>query len=170
MKKILLLCLLSGLATLSAEELQIKSDTFTSDQNKGISTFSGHVKMVKSSDELNASKVTIYTNKKNKPQKFVATGDVSFVLSTKEGTRYRGVAQKVVYIPKIKEYRFYKNVHLTQIGDKKEILGDEVIFKTTEGKAYAKGMKKEPVIMIFDIAEDDNGKNPTDATEHKEVK
>lgn len=155
MKRFILLCLLSGLSTITAEELKIKADTFTSDQNKGISTFSGHVEMVKSSDEFNASKVTIYTDKKNKPQKFVATGDVSFVLSTKEGTRYSGVAQKVIYIPKIKEYRFYKNVHLTQIGDKKEILGDEVIFKTIEGKAYAKGMKKEPVIMIFDIAEDD---------------
>jgi len=168
MKKFILLCLLSGISVISAEELKIKSDTFTSDQNKGISIFSGNVKMVKSSDELNASKVTIFTDKKNKPQKFVATGDVSFVLSTKEGTRYRGVAQKVIYIPEIKEYRFYKDVHLKQIGDKKEILGDEVIFKTIEGKAYAKGMKKEPVIMIFDIPEDDA--NETNSTAKKETK
>jgi len=168
MKKFILLCLLSGISVISAEELKIKSDTFTSDQNKGVSIFSGNVKMVKSSDELNASKVTIFTDKKNKPQKFVATGDVSFVLSTKEGTRYRGVAQKVIYIPEIKEYRFYKDVHLKQIGDKKEILGDEVIFKTIEGKAYAKGMKKEPVIMIFDIAEDDA--NETNSTAKKETK
>jgi len=168
MKKFILLCLLSSISVIGAEELKIKSDTFTSDQNKGVSVFSGNVKMVKSSDELNASKVTIFTDKKNKPQKFVATGDVSFVLSTKEGTRYRGVAQKVIYIPKIKEYRFYKDVHLKQIGDKKEILGDEVIFKTIEGKAYAKGMKKEPVIMIFDIAENDA--NETNSTAKKETK
>jgi len=168
MKKFILLCLLSGISALSAEELKIKSDTFTSDQNKGISIFSGHVKMVKSSDELNASKVTIFTNKKNKPQKFIATGDVSFILATKEGTQYKGVAQKVVYIPKIKEYRFYNAVHLKQIGEKKEIFGDEVIFKTIEGKAYAKGMKKEPVIMIFDIAEDDA--NESNSTAKKETK
>jgi len=167
MKKIILLCLLSTLSALSAEELKIKSDIFTSDQNKGISVFSGNVKMVKSSDELNASKVTIYTDKKNKPLKFIATGDVSFVLSTKEGTKYKGVAQKVIYIPKAKEYRFYKSVHLQQIGDKKEILGDEVIFKTTEGKAYAKGMKKEPVIMIFDIADDTEDTNSTPKKEKK---
>jgi lipopolysaccharide export system protein LptA len=155
MKKFILLCLLGGFVTLSAEELKISSDTFTSDQNKGISVFSGNVKMLKSSDELNASKVTIYTDKKNKPKKFIASGNVSFVLSTQAGTRYRGVAQRVIYIPEIKEYRFYKDVHLVQLGDKKEILGDEVIFKTIEGKAYAKGMKQEPVIMIFDIVEDD---------------
>jgi lipopolysaccharide export system protein LptA len=168
MKKNILLYLLGAFVTvtLSAEELKISSDSFTSDQNKGISVFSGNVKMLKSSDELNASKVTIYTDKKNKPQKFIAVGNVSFVLSTQEGTHYKGVAQKVIYIPKIKEYRFYKDVHLVQLGDKREILGDEVIFKTIEGKAYAKGMKQEPVIMIFDIVENDA--NETSSTTKKE--
>jgi lipopolysaccharide export system protein LptA len=159
MKKILLLCLLEASALLFAQELRIKSDTFSSDQNKGVSIFSGHVNMVKQNDELNASKVVVYTNKENKPQKFVATGAVSFALTTDDGVKYKGVAQKVIYIPKLKEYRFYKNVHLLQIGDKREILGDEVIFKTTEGKAFAKGLKKEPVIMIFDIEDDKQEKN-----------
>ncbi len=138
----------------SAEELKIKANSFTSDQNTGISVFSGNVNMKKTNDELNASKVTIYINKKRKPTKFIAVGDVSFIIVTKEGSKYKGVAQKVIYYPKKKEYYFYENVHLKQLNAKKEIMGDEVVLKTIDGKAYAKGLKKEPVIMIFNIEED----------------
>lgn len=59
------------------------------------------------------------------------------------------MAQKVIYMPNIKEYHFFTDVHLRQIDEKKEIIGEEVILKTIEGTAYAKGAKKEPVIMIL---------------------
>ena len=50
----------------------------------------------------------------------------------------------------IKESSIIKAVFRT--GDeKKEITGDEVVLKTIEGKAYAKGDKSEPVIMIFKL-------------------
>jgi len=140
--------------TAFAEELKIKANSFTSDQNSGISVFQGDVHIKKNKDKLNASKVTIYLNKKKKPTKFVAIGNVSFAITTKDGAKYNGVAGKVIYFPQKKEYYFYENVHLKQLNDKKEIMGDEVVLKTTDGKAYAKGLKKEPVIMIFDIGED----------------
>ncbi|WP_297441255.1 lipopolysaccharide transport periplasmic protein LptA [Sulfurimonas sp.] len=135
----------------SAVELKIQANSFSADENKGISIFRGDVQMKKQNDELNATEVTIYTNKKNKPTKFVAIGNVVFVLETKDGSKYKGSANKVIYMPMIKEYRFYDNVHLQQIDKRKEILGDEVVLSIDNGKAYAKGMKKEPVIMIFDI-------------------
>jgi len=141
-------------SSISAEELKIKSNSFTTDQNTGISVFTGNVHIQKKNDIINAAKVTIYIDKKRKPTKFIALGDVSFRISTKEGSIYKGVAGKVIYYPKKKEYYFYNNVHLQQLNDKKEILGDEVVLKTTDGKAYAKGRKKEPVIMIFDIDEE----------------
>ena len=112
---------------------------------------SGDVNIVKKNDELNASKVTIYVDKEKEPTKFIAVGEVSFVLETKQGEIYKGKAQKVIYLPAKKEYHFYKQVHLVQLGDKKEIIGEEVVLKTVEGKAYAKGVKSEPVIMIFKI-------------------
>jgi len=139
---------------LQAEELRIKADKFSADQNKGISSFKGHVNVIKATDELNASEVTIFTDKNNKPTKFIAKGDVSFIIKTKEGVQYKGVANKVIYMPNKKEYQFFENVHLQQLNEKKEILGDEVILKVNSGKAYAKGVKTEPVIMIFDIPED----------------
>ena len=152
--KTILIAITTLFALVSAEELKIKANSFISDQNTGVSVFTGDVRIKKKNDELNASKVTIFINKKKKPTKFIAVGHVSFVIASKDGSKYKGVAGKAIYYPKKKEYYFYDNVHLKQINENKEILGDEVVLKTTDGKAYAKGLKKEPVIMIFDIDED----------------
>lgn len=140
---------------LSGQELKVVADIFNTDQTRGISVFEGHVNIIKKHDELNASKVTIYADKKNQPTKFIAVGDVAFNIQTKEGAKYKGTSGKVIYLPKKSEYRFYKNVYLKQIDDKKEIQGDEVILNAVNGQAYAKGLSKEPVIMIFNIADDD---------------
>ena len=140
---------------LLAKELKIVADKFSADEIKGISIFTGNVKIKKYHDELNATKVTIYTDKSNKPTKFVAIGDVSFKVETQALAQYKGVAQKVIYLPLKKEYRFYGDVHLKQINERKEILGDEVTLNTIDGKANAKGLKKAPVIMIFDIKDEE---------------
>ena len=152
MKKILILLTIMSLIA-SAEELKIQALSFSADEGKGISIFDGNVSMVKRHDELYASKVTVYTDKENKPIKFVAFGNVSFKIETKTKAKYEGSANKVIFFTKEREYRFYKNVHLKQINEKKEIQGDEVVLSTVTGKAHAKGVEKGPVIMIFDIPE-----------------
>jgi len=144
---------LSVLGVLQAQELQIKAATFNADQKTGISVFEGDVNIIKDSDELNASKVTVYLNQERKPTKFVAEKDVSFFIKTQDGALYSGKAQKVIYLPLKKEYRFYKQVKLKQLDENKEIIGEEVVLESIEGKAYAKGGEKEPIIMIFDLNE-----------------
>ncbi|WP_457746265.1 lipopolysaccharide transport periplasmic protein LptA [Sulfurimonas sp.] len=152
MRYLLILSMIIQAALLS-QELKIQAKSFKADENKGLSVFSGDVNIIKGNDELNASKVIIYTNKENKPTKFIADGNVSFVIETQQGSKYTGEANKVIFFPKKKEYHFFENVHLRQIDEKKEILGDKVVLKISDGKAYAEGIKKEPVIMIFDIAD-----------------
>ena len=151
----LLFILTSMLATLLAQELKITSDLFNADEKQGLSVFSGHVNIIKSNDELNASEVSIYVDKKNNPTKFVAIGNVSFVIQTLAGSKYSGVANKVIYLPNKKEYHFFQDVKLKQIDEKKEIQGDEVVLQILDGKAYAKGIVKKPVIMIFDLKEEE---------------
>jgi len=143
-------------ATLFSQELKVKAKLFNADQKTGVSVFEGDVNIIRGNDELNASMVTIHTNEKQEPTKFIAEGDASFKIKTLEGALYEGKAQKVIYLPIEKEYHFFKEVHLKQINEKKEIIGEEVILKTIEGKAYAKGAEKEPVIMIFNMAQDGN--------------
>ena len=128
---------------LFAQELKVKAKLFTADQKSGISVFEGDVNIVKGVDELNASKVTIHTNANQEPTKFIAEGDSSFYIKTVDGSVYSGKAQKVIYLPKEKEYHFFQSVHLKQINEKKEIIGEEVVLKTTEGKRFLKQQLKE---------------------------
>jgi len=157
MKYIILFTLLLT-SLLNAEDLKIKANSFKADENTGISIFSGNVNIIKKNDELNASEVTVYIDKEKQPTKFVAVGDVSFTIETKQGALYKGQAGRVIYLPNEKEYHFFKDVHLRQINEKKEIIGEEVVLKTTEGKAYAKGIESEPVIMIFNIPDEEEDK------------
>lgn len=150
MKRLALLTLILASSLISGE-LKVKANQFDADEKKGISIFQGDVNIIKNKDELNASTVTIYTNANHEPTKFEAKGDVSFKILTEKGSSYKGTSQEVIYLPQTKEYHFFKNVHLNQIDEKKEIIGEEVVLKIVEGKAYAKGLKSEPVIMIFNM-------------------
>jgi len=153
MKYIILLTLL--LSSVFAKELIVKANSFKADEKAGLSVFKGNVHIIKEHDELNASKLTIFTNKKHEPTKYIALGNVSFTIVTKNGALYEGVAQKVIYKPLTKEYYFYKDVYLKQVNEKKEIIGNEVVLNTIDGKAYAKGEQSGPVIMIFNIPEEE---------------
>ena len=151
--KLILLILIT--MVLTAQELKIKAKSFSSDQKKGIARFKGDVNIIRENDELNASSVVVYTDKDQQPTKFIAEGDVSFFITTQSGAQYKGKAQKTIYLPKTKEYFFYKDVNLMQLGDKKEIIGDEIVLKSIDGKAHAISKSNKPVIMIFDLKEEE---------------
>jgi lipopolysaccharide export system protein LptA len=133
------------------EELKVISDNFKGDQQKGISLFSGNVKVTKGLDELNATKVTIYTDKENKPIKYLAEGEVSFYIVTELNERYKGKSQTAIYLPDQGEYHFYKKVDLIRLDDFRRVKGDKVIVNTVVGNASAESANNEPVIMTFTI-------------------
>jgi len=149
--KLLILLTIFLTPLLMSQELIIKAKEFKTDEKTGITIFKGDVNIIKGVDELNASKITIYINKKREPIKYIANGDVSFFIKTEDEDTYNGSAQEVIYLPLTKEYHFFKNVVLKQLNNEKTIIGEEVVLKTIDGEAYAKGDEKEPVIMIFDI-------------------
>ncbi|MDD5051187.1 MAG: lipopolysaccharide transport periplasmic protein LptA [Sulfuricurvum sp.] len=133
------------------EELKVVSDNFKGDQLKGVSIFTGNVKVEKGSDELNASKVTIFTDKDKKPFKYLAEGDVSFYIVTEQKEKYKGNAQSVIYLPNENEYQFYKKVDLIRLDDYRRVKGDKVVLNTTLGHAAAESTPGEPVVMIFTL-------------------
>jgi lipopolysaccharide export system protein LptA len=149
----LLVLLLSLKLLLFSTELKVIADAFNADEAKGISEFSGHVKITKGSDELNASKVTIYIDKERHPIKYEAEGQLSFFIMTDSNATYRGHAQKGVFIPDEESYSFYGNVRLYQLDQKKTIIGDKVIVNMKKGTAAAEGGHKKPVIMTFELEE-----------------
>lgn len=137
MKYVIMLVLIS--IYVNGQELKIKANSFHADEKSGISVFEGDVNILKKNDELNASKITIYTDENNKPTKFIAQEKVSFHIETKQKIIYVGHAEKVIYIPKKQEYHFYGNVYLAQLNEKKEIRGDEVVLNVNDGKAHEIG-------------------------------
>ncbi len=149
-KKLVLLLSLSSIY-LSAEELKIISDNFKGDQQKGVSVFTGNVKITKGQDELNATKVTVYTDKERKPSKYFAEGDVSFYIVTEMKEIYRGKSQSAIYLPNESEYHFYKKVDLIRLDDYRRVKGDKVIVNTVAGNAAAESVDNEPVVMIFTL-------------------
>ncbi len=152
MRKALAALFLLGL-TLQAEQTQLKiiADHFSGDEKKNISRFEGNVRISMGTDELNASRVTVKLDADRRPVRYTAEGDVSFFLVTDDNASYRGRAQKVVFTPAEEEYRFYRDVHLIQLNEHKQIDGDEVVVNIKAGTATAKGDEKKPVIMIFTL-------------------
>ena len=151
MKKILIILTIL-ITALDAEQVKIIADAFTANEKKGLTVFSGNVKITKGSDELNASKVTVRTDKDRTPYQYEAEGDVSFYIDLKDNNMtYKGDAGKVIYFPLKKEYQFFTNVHLYQIGTNRKVFGDEVKLNAKDGNAKAMGKDKTPVIMIFNI-------------------
>jgi len=133
------------------EELKVISDNFKGDQLKGISIFTGNVKVTKGFDELNATKVTIYSDKENKPIKYLAEGDVSFYIVTELKERYKGKSQTAIYLPDKSEYHFYKKVDLIRLDDFRRVKGDKVVVNSIVGNASAESANDEPVVMTFTV-------------------
>lgn len=155
MKKILILLNLLTSFVL-AEQVKIIADSFEGNEKKGLTVFSGNVKITKEDDELNASKVTVYIDKERTPYRYEAEGDVSFYIDLKDNNMtYKGDAQKVVYSPLKKEYQFFNDVHLYQLGTNRKVFGNEVKLNAKDGNAKAIGKEKAPVIMIFNVNEED---------------
>ena len=155
MKKILILLNIFT-ALVLAEQVKIIADSFKGNEKKGLTVFSGNVKITKGHDELNASKVTVYTDTERTPYKYEAEGDVSFYIDLKDtNMTYKGDAQKVVYSPLKQEYQFFTNVHLYQLGTNRKVFGNEVQLNAKDGNAKAIGKDKTPVIMIFNVKEED---------------
>jgi len=149
------LALVMGLAgpLFGAAQLKIAADAFSANEKEGRSVFSGHVRIKMGSDELNATRVEVFFDNSRTPTKYIAEGDASFFLKTDTGSTYQGKAQKVVFLPLKEEYRFSGDVHLMQLNEHKQIDGEEVIVNIQEGTAKAKGAEKQPVIMIFNLPE-----------------
>ena len=81
------------------ETLTIDAQNFEADDKKGVSVFTGNVKITMEQDRLNAQRVDVYftTDKDNKkiPLKYEATGKADFEIVTTD-KHYFGNGDKVI--------------------------------------------------------------------------
>lgn len=147
--------ILSSTLLFSAEQLIIDAKNFEANDSKGISTFSGNVKIKMGKDRLNAQKVDIYfKSSKNSntktPSKYEATGNVEFEIVTAT-KHYVGKGDKIIYSPAKEEYTVVGNGFLQEKNDNRKIYGNEIYVNQKTGEAKVSGSDNKPVRFIIDV-------------------
>jgi lipopolysaccharide export system protein LptA len=149
----LLVC--STLLLAQTQQLIIDAQNFEANDKKGISTFSGNVKIQMGKDKLNAQKVEIFfVSKKGSsgkiPSKYIATGKVNFEIIT-NAKHYIGKGNKIIYSPIKQEYTVLGNGFLQEKNDNKKIYGEKIYVNQLSGEAKVNGSDKKPVRFIINI-------------------
>ncbi len=147
-------------ANAASDKLVIDALDFKMDDKKGISIFTGDVKMKMSKDRLNAQKVEIFfkdTNDGKTPTKYIATGKVDFVINTEE-KHFIGNGEKLIYEPAKQKYQVIGNGYLEDVNTKRKIYGEEIFVDQVSGEASVKGTEKKPVRFIINLDNNDNTK------------
>ncbi|WP_375723999.1 lipopolysaccharide transport periplasmic protein LptA [Arcobacter sp. KX21116] len=147
---------------LFSEKLIIDAKNFEAYDEKGLSIFTGDVKMVKSSDELESDRLEVYLsekkpNTKREPLKYIATGNVKFKVKT-AGKSYEGKGDKVVYEPKKLKYVITGNGFLKEVTEDKRLFGDKIVINQITGEAKVTGSENKPVRFIIDLGDTSNKK------------
>ncbi|NVJ53550.1 MAG: lipopolysaccharide transport periplasmic protein LptA [Campylobacteraceae bacterium] len=161
MKLLLKLALASTLvfANANTEKLIIDAKNFETDDSKGISIFTGNVKLKMAKDRLNANKLEVFMKPKAKgknlePLKYIATGNVSFTIFS-NGKHYKGKGNKVIYDPKKLEYTVLGKGYLNEVTEDRKLYGEKIFINQETGNAKVSGTDNKPVRFILNI---DSGK------------
>ena len=161
MKLLLKLALASTLvfANANTEKLIIDAKNFETDDKKGISIFTGNVKLKMAKDRLTANKLEVYMKPKAQgknlePLKYIATGNVSFTIFS-NGKHYKGKGNKVIYDPKKLEYTVLGKGYLNEVTEDRKLYGEKIFINQETGNAKVSGTDNKPVRFILNI---DSGK------------
>ena len=152
-----LLC--SAILFAQSETLVIDAQDFQADDKKGISTFTGDVKIKMGKDKLNANRVDVFfiTDKNNAkvPLRYEAIGKADFEIVTKD-KHYIGNGDKIVYSPQKEEYTILGNGFLQEKNDDRKIYGDTIYVNQLSGEAKVKGSQNKPVRFIINVERGEN--------------
>jgi lipopolysaccharide export system protein LptA len=153
----------STLLFAQSETLVIDAQDFQADDKKGVSIFTGNVKIKMGEDKLNANRVDVYfaTNKENKkvPLRYEAIGNADFEIVT-EDKHYIGNGDKIIYSPQKEEYTIIGNGFLQEKNDDRKVYGDTIFVNQLTGEAKVKGSENKPVRFIINVERgDEKGKN-----------
>ena len=147
-----LLC--STLLLAQTETLIIDSQDFQADDKKGVSIFTGNVKIKMGQDKLNADRVDVFftTDKNNAkvPLKYEATGKADFEIVTKD-KHYIGNGDKIIYSPQKEEYTIIGNGFLQEKNDDRKVYGDTIFVNQLSGEAKVKGSENKPVRFMINV-------------------
>lgn len=156
MKYFFIFFLVPYLLLANSSKLIIDSYKFEGNDIKGISIFTGNVKLKRDQDRLNSDKLEIYRTPKNKNfknrvvLKYIATGNVSFtIISLKK--HYEGKGDKLIYYPQKQQYQIIGNGYIIEKNEDREIYGDKIYIDQITEEAKVIGSENKPVRFILKI-------------------
>lgn len=163
MKYLFMALLASTLLFAKTDKLIIDAKNFEANDAKGISIFTGNVKLTKAKDLLLADKLEVYMSpkvegKKRLPLKYIATGKVKFEIVS-NGKEYSGKGDKVIYNPSKQQYTIIGNGFLKEKVEDRKLYGDKIYINQVTGEARVSGTAKKPVRFILNVESKDEPKD-----------
>ncbi|RXJ87061.1 lipopolysaccharide transport periplasmic protein LptA [Arcobacter sp. CECT 8985] len=159
MRNLFILLFFTTSILMASNKLIIDAKKFEGNDSKGISIFTGDVKLRKQQDKLDSDKLEVYmskksANKKRVPLKYVAIGNVSFTIISQNKKEYEGKGNKVIYYPQEDRYVIIGNGFIKERVEDRKIYGEKIFIDQKTGQARVNGTKNEPVRFIINL--DDN--------------
>jgi len=145
----------SSLLSEVENKLIIDAAKFEADDKKGITIFTGNVRMTRIKDKINCDILEVYmiidqkTNKRT-PKKYIAIGHVEFEVYSKNKI-YIGSGDKVIFDPIKMKYTVIGNGYLEEKTEGKKLFGDKIYLDEKSGEANVEGSKDQPVRFIMTI-------------------
>jgi len=140
-------------ASLSAEKVEVTSDSMKAEDLKKEVHFIGNVKIRQLESWLHGDRVIVYFDENNQTKMYEAIGNgnvVTFEVKEKKGF-YKGSALNVKYYPLTSKYILTGKAVIDDLLNKRHVNGDSIVLDMTTGNAMVKGSRKKPVKFIFDM-------------------
>ncbi|ACM93437.1 cell envelope biogenesis protein YhbN [Nautilia profundicola AmH] len=152
MKKILFVLMFLFICV-NAEELKVTSKYFHYDMAKKESIFKGDVNATKGKDNILADEMIIFFDKNKKPLKFIATGNVRFVISLDKNATYKGRSDILVYQLHNGNIILKGNAKIVKLETNESVKGNKIILNRFTKNAEVTGGEKKPVEIIIKVNE-----------------
>ncbi|AXX92639.1 lipopolysaccharide transport periplasmic protein LptA [Malaciobacter molluscorum LMG 25693] len=165
MKKLfILLFFTASILMATSNKLIIDAKKFEGNDGKGVSIFTGDVKLRKQQDKLDSDRLEVYMSKKNANQKrvplrYVAIGNVTFTIISQNNKQYEGKGNKVIYYPQEDRYVIIGNGFIKEKVEDRKVYGDKIFIDQKTGEAKVNGTDNKPVRFIINLEDNkkDNG-------------
>jgi lipopolysaccharide export system protein LptA len=146
----ILLILIFVTSILFAQNLEIISKFFKYDPKEKVSVFKGDVNATKGEDNILADEMYVYFDNNKKPVKFVAIGNVKFVLALDKNSTYKGKCDKLIYFIKSGDIILKGNAFVKKLETNESISGDIIKMNRFTKDISVQGAKK-PVNIIIKV-------------------